>query len=139
MKESAFWQQTKAGLDGPDVHLSRIENTAGTGISDVNMCCNGVEIFIELKMFHGTKLHFRMSQRSWIVRHLNCGGRVFVMARMGDVLYLYNAQVCMDAEHTPHADRKSFTVDIKALPPPLYVCKKPFKWREVREKLLGLS
>ena len=138
IKESALWQQVKNGLEDEQTHLSRIENTAGTGISDVSACSHGVEVWLELKVFHGNDLHFRNSQRAWITRRLSVGGRVFVVARGDDVLYAYAAGDILQAPFTQHPpERKSFHVKCVDLPVPLYACRKPFKWAELREKLFG--
>ena len=137
VKESYFWAQVKAGLDDGSTHLCRIENTAGTGISDVNACCRGQEIWLELKVFHGRRLYFRNSQKSWIVRRSEVGGRIFVLARNEDTLIMYDAAAMMQCEAIHGNDGKSFSVDVDKLPPSIYVCRKPFKWAELRERLFG--
>jgi hypothetical protein len=137
VKESYFWQQVKAGLDDASTHMCRIENTAGTGISDVNACCRGQEVWLELKVFHGRRLYFRNSQKSWIVRRSEVGGRIFILARNEDTLIMYDAAAMMQCEAIPGNDGKSFSVDVDKLPPPIYVCHKPFKWAELRERLFG--
>jgi hypothetical protein len=133
MKESDLWKQVKNALEDEHTHLSRIENTAGTGISDVSACSHGVEVWLELKMFHGNDLHFRNSQRIWISRRLAVGGRVFVLARQNDVLRVYSAASLLLAPFVQHElERKSFHIKWSDLPMPLYICKKPFKWPELR-------
>jgi hypothetical protein len=137
VRESYFWQQVKAGLGSvPNVHMSRVENTAGSGISDVNVCVDGKEFWLELKMFHGEKLHFRTSQRAWISKHVACGGSVFILARKEDTLILYKACTCLEAPHKVSKDCKSFTVDYANLPTALYSCSKPFRWKEVLSSLI---
>jgi hypothetical protein len=138
IKESALWQQVKNGLEDADTHLSRIENTAGTGISDVSACAHGVEVWLELKMFHGNDLHFRNSQRAWISRRLAVGGRVFIVARKDNQLLVYRAASVLAALFTQHPpEKKSFHVKQVDLPTPLYSCRKPFKWAEVRQAIFG--
>jgi len=137
VKESYFWLQVKAGLDDDETHLCRIENTAGTGISDVNACCRGQEVWVELKVFHGRRLYFRNSQKSWIVRRSKVGGRIFVLTRNENTLAMYCAADVMKCEAIAGNDGKSFSVDVDELPPPVYVCRKPFKWSELHEKLFG--
>lgn len=138
IKESALWQQVKNGLEDVDTHLSRIENVAGTGISDVNACSHGVETWLELKMFHGNDLHFRNSQRAWISRRLAVGGRVFIVARQDDVLRVYSAAKVLVAPFTQHSpEKKSFHVKWADLPIPLYIGKKPFNWSGVRRIIFG--
>ena len=137
VKESYFWQQVKIGLDNVETHLVRIENSAGNGISDVNACCRGQEIWLELKVFHGRRLYFRNSQKSWIVRRSEVGGRIFILARNEDTLIMYDAAAMMQCEAIHGNDGKSFSVDVDKLPPSIYVCRKPFKWAELRERLFG--
>ena len=138
IKESALWQQVKNGLEDEQTHLSRIENTAGTGISDVSACSHGVEVWLELKVFHGNDLHFRNSQRAWIKRRLEVGGRVFVIARKEGAMFMYAAGDVLTAPFIQHPpERKSFHVKSQDLPRALYACDKPFKWQELREKLFG--
>lgn len=138
IKESALWQQVKNGLEDVDTHLCRLENSAGSGVPDVNACSHGVEVWLELKMFHGNDLHFRNSQRAWISRRLAVGGRVFIVARKDDQLLIYRAASMLAAPFTQHPpEKKSFHVKWADLPIPLFLCKKPFKWADVRRTIFG--
>ncbi len=131
VKESYFWQQIKTGLESADTHLSRIENSAGTGISDVSACHKGVEVWIELKIFHGNQLSFRNSQRTWIARRAAVGGIVWVVARKDDEIHIYDAELTINCKHTPRGD-KAFTINKSDLPVPSFSCKKPFKWEAIK-------
>ena len=135
VKESYFWKQVKAGLEDVETDLCRIENVAGTGIFDVNACRRGREAWIELKVFHGRKIYFRNSQRSWAVRRSKVGGRALVLVRNDDVLFLHSAIAIVNAKSTPGNDGKSFSVDASDLPAPLFTCAKPFKWSALREAI----
>lgn len=135
VKESYFWTQVRAGLSDENTHLSRIENTAGTGISDISACSRGVEIWIELKVFHGKKLYFRTSQRVWITNRLRVGGIVWVVARNGDDLQIYDGAAIMAAPHKSYPEKKAFSISTEDLPPPMYQCGKPFRWGDIREVL----
>ena len=137
MKESALWASIKANLDGPDVHMSRVESTVGSGMSDVAACCGGQERWLELKMFHGSRLHFRNSQRIWMGKRTAVGGRVLVVARRDDDLMIWRAQDVLTAPHTSYPERKSFSVSANDLPTPLYTCHKPFKWFEIRTAIFS--
>ena len=68
----------------------RVENSAGTGQPDLNGCWHGIEVWVELKIFKGNQLIFRSTQPEWIRRRIGAGGRVFVLARKDDTLYLYD-------------------------------------------------
>ena len=82
-------------------------------------------------------MHFRNSQRSWIVTRHGVGGKVLVLARMDDALVLYSGIYAITAPSRPNADGKSFSVHVDDLPHSLYSCRKPFKWDEVRQKIFG--
>lgn len=139
VKESYFWAQIRAGLESGDTHLSRIENTAGTGISDVSACHNGREVWLELKVFHGNNLQFRASQRNWIYKRSMVGGRVLVVARKGDELRIYDGYKAVMSPSTPIAERKAFVVAEIDLPEPLLSCQKPFKWQSIKNTIFGLT
>jgi hypothetical protein len=136
VRESYFWVQFKAAMVG-FAHASRIENTAGNGISDVNLCRDGIEVWVELKMMKGSRLHFRNSQLSWILTRAKFGGRVRVLARNEDVALLYDAQKLLTLNQHRAETPQSFSilvpkVDDESL---LWRSPKPFKWQELREVL----
>lgn len=139
VKESYFWKQVKAGLEDQHTQLCRIENTAGTGISDVNICSHGVEVWLELKVFRRKYLHFRTSQRVWITRRTSVGGLVWIVARNGDDFEIYDAVAILACPHKSNPDKKSFSIAAADLPSPVYRCSKPYKWREIREALFKRS
>jgi Holliday junction resolvase len=139
MKESEFWRQVKVGLEAQGAHLSRIENTAGSGIPDVNACRGGVEVWIELKIFHGRRLYFRNSQRSWIFRRDAAGGQIFVLARKDERLFLYCGIDCVRVSSSSMVGDKSFSVLDVDLPNPIYSCMKPFKWPQIRDAIFGTT
>lgn len=138
VKESYFWQQVKAGLESDDTHLSRIENTAGTGISDVTACHGGVEAWLELKVMHGNRLYFRNSQKTWIMKRTGVGGRVLIVARKDDDMIVWEGRAVMMSTHIPGTDSKSFSIHKDELPEPLFQCHKPFKWEGVKRAVFGL-
>lgn len=72
------------------VHWNRIENTAGTGMADLNGCHRGVEVWIENKIYKGNRVEFRPTQPGWIMTRRMAGGRVFVLARKDDSFLLYD-------------------------------------------------
>lgn len=135
VKESYLWSQLKMAISDDETHLCRIENTAGTGIADVNACYRGVEVWLELKVVHGNFVSFRTSQRGWMLTRHRAGGRVLVFVRNGDELALYMATDMLAAEHRPAPDGKSFTVHVNDLPTPMFRCKKPFSWHDVKENI----
>jgi hypothetical protein len=135
VKESYFWSQVKTGLSSQDTHLCRIESTAGTGVFDVNGCHEGQEVWIELKVFHGQRLHFRSSQKSWGSTRSKVGGRIWILARKDDEMLLWHANLVFACEAKVDKEGKSFSILAKDLPPPIFSCKKPFKWQELKDIL----
>lgn len=128
MLEKDFWAKVKRALDLPGMHVNRIENTAGTGISDVNACYRGVEVWIELKIVHSNRVFFRTSQRAWMHKRLEAGGRVFVLVGTLDEMALYSAKDILETQHRVEKDGKAFSISVVDLPKALFACNKPFKW-----------
>lgn len=133
VKESYFWSQVKAGFVANGVLADRIENSAGTGICDVNACKDGKVVWVELKVFHGNRLHFRTSQRIWIMKRLAAGDTIFILARKdqsngGASIYLWPGRIAVDTPRKVEKEGKSYSVLMEDLPPPIFGCAKPFKW-----------
>ena len=141
VKESYFWTQIKAGLEDEGTHLTRVENDAGVGVFDITACSEGVEAWIELKIVHSGRLHFRNSQRSWGIRRWEVGGRTLILARNDDstpsTMLLYDANDVFRCINKPSKDGKSFSINLSAMPEPLFQCNKPFNWRQLRLKIFG--
>ena len=76
MKESRLWKYVKPNFWG---HSERIENTAGSGIPDVNTCWDGHESWIELKIMKGYQFFLRRTQYNWISNRLKEKGNVFIL------------------------------------------------------------
>jgi hypothetical protein len=73
--EQRFWQWLRPYIPGDVV---RIENTVSNGFPDVNICLNGIETWLELKVFEDF-FKVRKEQNVWGRRRSNAGGRVFVV------------------------------------------------------------
>jgi len=128
MKESEFWSSVRAQLmKFPEIHFSRIENSAGDGISDVSMCRNGREVWVELKMFKGNRLHFRDSQRLWINARTKAGGHVVILARKDKTVYVFDAAKAMKAAYSHTPERKSFSIQQNDLTT-IFVDQVPVEW-----------
>lgn len=83
-------------------HRQRIETVAGSGIPDLNMCYEGVEVWVETKVVHSkTMVEVRPSQVAWhLQRHMH-GGRTFFMIRVfRDIMLVQgkDAQLLRDHE-----------------------------------------
>ena len=126
-----IWAPLRDNLRDP--HWERIENSAGRGRPDVNGCLRGHVVDVELKIFHGRQLVFREGQPVWIHKRAWAGGRVFVLARAGDVLYLYQA-VEVVGSSVPrtllaNGDTAYTVLDVVS---PLCVCPRPFNWKALQ-------
>lgn len=85
--EKGFWALLKTKLPG---HLIRLESTTTSGIPDANVCLNGVETWIELKVkFRKGEPAVLPSQRAWHVKGVNHGRRVFVLTRAKGNIYIH--------------------------------------------------
>lgn len=77
--EQKFYQWIR-NLLGPSIHCSRIENSIQSGMPDVCICWDGVETWVELKVFVCGRILLRKEQWGWCWKHCNAGGKVAVIA-----------------------------------------------------------
>lgn len=64
------------------VHLIPIETgLSAQGVPDINMCCGGVEAWVENKAADHNKIKFRPLQPQWHIRRAAVGGRSFILCR----------------------------------------------------------
>ena len=138
--ESYFWQQVKSGLSGEEIHLERIENSTGSGVSDVSACSRGREIWLELKVAHRGWVSFRTAQDIFIRRRSAVGGIIFVLIRDEDTLKLYAPDSLLNAPRSVDPKGKRFRVKLaNAVAPPIFQCTKPFRWTQVQECIFARS
>ena len=79
--ENTLWALFKKHLPkGCD--SQRIE-TGGTGrgIPDVNLCYQGQEVWVELKVVSGRKINITAEQCAWHYRRVRAGGKTYIVAR----------------------------------------------------------
>jgi hypothetical protein len=74
--EARFWITVRKHLPG---HAIRVENCIGNGTPDVNVCANGREAWIELKIKENGIYKIRKEQHVWGCIRARSGGRVFVI------------------------------------------------------------
>lgn len=91
-REYRLWDWLRDGLKflGRDVHLVRVENSAGEGDPDIDVCWAGRSCGLELKgcdrpASPGTVLDIevRQAQVLWHRRRWNAGGCVWLFIRVG--------------------------------------------------------
>jgi hypothetical protein len=103
----------------PEIHWQRIENVAGTGVADVNGCCDGVEFWSESKVAKNGEFEIRPDQIAWLTLRRRHGGRVFVTVREEQTLSIY----------VPDGEG-SFTL--------VGLFRRPFNYRAIKEIFLKL-
>lgn len=119
MAESQFWNLAKVHFPGVS---ERIENVVGTGTPDVHNCTEGVVTWIEtksidrLELLDTEKPGLKASQRNWHTTYHKNGGRVFVLTRVKEEIYIHTF------DHSSGFTR-------------LFRTSKPFDWEGIVEIL----
>ncbi len=68
--------------------MQRIESAAtGAGIPDTNICQDGVEFWVELKV--GTRIKYRKYQPGWLIRRWKAGGLCYTLLQSGTWIRIY--------------------------------------------------
>lgn len=96
--EATFSKLVKSHLP-VGAHWQRIETgSTGTGIPDVNICLNGKEVWVELKLIKGKRVDLAPTQVAWHMKRAKAGGITWILARhtydgvrigKGDKIYLW--------------------------------------------------
>src|SRR5688572_29251316 len=110
---------------GDDYHGMRVENTAGVGQPDINICIEGIDIWIESKERRGNVIKIRPSQIAWIQKRSRAGGAVYIMVLHNDTVALYNgnqARLLTDPATVDKAKK-------------LALINRPFKWSHIIEQM----
>jgi hypothetical protein len=119
--DGGLWQEFKSHLKWWD--WQRIESgLTGSGIPDLNGCCMGHDIWVELKWTDGWKPGIRSEQVGWAERRARAGGKVFLAVRRrceagvrraaADELWVYGsdgARLVLDGGLKGKAPRLMFT------------------------------
>jgi hypothetical protein len=101
MIESDVWKSCRTSLYSKipkkELHLVRIENWSGVGVSDLNGCYQGSEFWVEFKL-EETKVRFRKGQVPWIHRRWKAGGKIYiaVMEKATRGLYVFSGGKVQD-------------------------------------------
>ena len=75
--EHRFWNRVQPMLQG---HVQRLESAISLGVPDVNVCWNGREYWIELKVWTpGAGILIRKEQWAWHNRRIANGGLCFML------------------------------------------------------------
>lgn len=92
MKESThIYALLKANWKHQGLHMVRIENTAMSGLPDVNLCYDGFESWIETKLeTKPGEFSLRPAQKVWFINRLKAGAyNTYVLSRWEDRLSLW--------------------------------------------------
>lgn len=134
MKETALFAKLRPQLANWGEY-DRVENSAGSGMSDVFYNIGGRTGWIEMKVAHGDLIYFEKFQPQWMRKHVKQGARIFVMVMdKREAIHLYPAGVILAARMFPK--EKWTCVDQTELPR-VFCMEPPYRsWRSVRDILI---
>lgn len=111
--------------------ISKIEGSSSTGISDINLCVGGPDIWIELKIVIGQKIYLRPSQIAWSQARIATGKeasrRLNLIVRKNDTLYLMKTE-----------DALLHGLSLRDIPK-VWETSKPFDWIKLLDALVRSS
>lgn len=112
----------------------RVENAAGSGMSDVFYNIGGVCGWIETKVAKGSLIYFEKFQLPWIGKHHRIGGRIFIVVMDKDeTIHVYPAGIVLKAER--RSIEKWTVIDMNEMPP-VFNMHAPYRsWGMVRDIL----
>lgn len=98
MSEANLWQNIRTNI-GHRGHFSRIEFNSTGGYPDLSYCIKGIEGHAELKYIDRAPVRMttpvftddhglRPSQIAWIHTRIKHGGRVMIVAQVGDIVFV---------------------------------------------------
>jgi hypothetical protein len=89
MSERAHYKTLRSHLCRPTDRMDRVENGVMAGMPDINLCAEGVEVWIEMKSpvepkrsgtpLFGSNHRLSIDQENWFIRQCIAGGRAFVL------------------------------------------------------------
>jgi hypothetical protein len=132
MSEVTLWDWLRPYC--PRGHYTRVENTeAGPGTPDVNYRINACEGWLELKdaqnptapvPFKGERDGLHRTQRIWLREHVQFGGLVHVVARVGRIIYFIPGKYGDQFNGAPVSRLKFFSVLNLDMADPGYALRK---------------
>lgn len=133
MKETALFGKLRPHLASWGEY-DRVENSIGSGMSDVFYNIGGTLGWIETKVAKGDYIYFEKFQPNWISKHARLGARMFIMVLdKQETIHLFRASVVLKAPR--HAYEKWILVNMNDVPrgfsmPPPYR-----SWKSIKEIL----
>jgi len=133
--EATFSKLVKSHLP-VGAHWQRIETGGtGTGIPDVNLCYEGKEIWIELKLVKGKRIDLSPTQIAWHMKRTKAGGRTWILARhtydgvrigKGDKIYLWEGNQAKALKELGMNCENSLTWEA------------PFDWEDIMKNIFNM-
>ena len=118
-------------------HVCRIENTAGVGTPDVNICHNGVEAWLELKVAKGHYIYLRASQVAFCVRRVAEKGRIFFVTRYGEEILIFTGeQLLTNMDKIEGATNKACKLHLSHISES-FVFTKPYAWKLIADLIFN--
>lgn len=138
MRETKFYERLKVRFDKWG-ETDRVENSLGSGMSDVYYNFGGVCGWIETKVAKGDNIYFEKFQPNWMRRHVRQGAtRMFVMViDEYETIYVFRSADIVDSMFTPY--KKWLLLGLHQCPPSL-VMQKPysnFQWGQMHDLLIS--
>ena len=117
--------------------MCRIENTAGVGTPDVNICHNGVEAWLELKVAKGHYIYLRTSQVSFCVRRVAEKGRIFFVTRYGEEILIFTGEELLNnMDKIEGATNKACKLHLSHISES-FVFTKPYAWKSIADLIFN--
>ena len=125
--ESKLWQMVRKNL--PDIHWTRFESWVNQGVPDLHGICDGINIFVELKVTFSNKINISPFQKVWNIKHTLHGGRSFIMLQhlSQRALYIFPCSVLHSSLSITPSTAPQYRVELPA---------SPAAWAAIHEHLL---
>lgn len=137
MKETDFFAILRPKFDQWGTY-DRVENSLGSGMSDVHYTIRGVSGWVETKVAKAGKIYFEKFQPNWMRKHIREGqSHIFVCVLDEDkTILLYRSSEIIDV---PREVYKKWTVaTIADLPEPEVRMPKPHRmWDRILSALIS--
>lgn len=80
MYEQTFKTEIKRAVAELGGHYQNIETPVTSGVPDISICIDGVELWTEAKVYVNGGIHLRPAQRVWLYHRARVGGKPCIMA-----------------------------------------------------------
>lgn len=112
----------------------RVENSLGSGMSDVHYNIAGTLGWIETKVAKGDWVYFEKFQPNWMMKHARLGARIFIIVLdKFETIRVYRAEEALGPKREVYG--KWQRVRVKDLPPCLCLDPPYRDWGPVKQML----